>query len=349
MDFKSYLQVAAQEIEQETNKILNDWVKEVEKISPKLVPLTQHFIESCQGGKRLRGALVKLGWEIADKGKGGSGKGQEVTIVASAYEIFQTAILAHDDVIDLSSTRRGKQTLYMKLGGDHYGISQTIGLGDVGLYLPIKIITGLNLPDNVKNKAVSFFAQVVIETGLGEVLDVELPHLKVKRAESDVIAIHTLKTARYTISGPLVLGGILAGVDPETMQKIKLFGEYLGIAFQIQDDILGVFGDEQVLGKSVTSDIEEGKNTLLITQALKKADKKQKDILDEYYGKREINLEEVAQIKTIFTDTKALEYSEVRAGEYVKMAKKLIPEITHNIDHQNLLEQMSDYLVNRSK
>lgn len=354
MDFKSYLKIAAGEIEQKTEKILNDWLSEVEKISPKLVPLAKVFVDSCQGGKRLRGTLVKLGYEIGMndtymRKRSLTVVQDDINRIASAYEIFQTAILVHDDVMDLSLTRRGKPTLYMQLGGDHYGISQTIGLGDIGLYLPIKIISDTNLPDDIKNKAISFFAQAVIDTGLGQVLDVELPHLKGVRLESDVIAIQILKTARYTISGPLILGGILAGIDQEKIEQIKQFGEYLGIAFQIQDDILGVFGDEVELGKSVTSDIEEGKNTLLITQALKQANKQQKEILDKYYGKRKISLEEVEQIKAVFTDTKALEYSKAKASEYVKMAKELIPRITPDVRYQNLLEEMSEYLVNRTK
>lgn len=343
MDFQEYLKKSAEEIEITIEDFLKVWSKDIDTLSPRLLPLTNLLIEYCKGGKRLRGALVKLGYEMYE------GKGGEINKIASAYEIFQTAILAHDDIIDLSETRRGKPTLYRQLGGDHYGISQTIGLGDIGFFLTVKMMADTNFDPLLKNQALSFFAQAVVNTGLGEVLDVELPHLNQERNEQDVITIHKLKTAYYTISAPLILGAILAGADMSMQKRLEDFGENLGIAFQIQDDILGVFGDEKQLGKSVTSDIEEGKNTLLITEALKNANSAQKEILAKYYGKGRVDQEAVEQIKQVFTDTNALEYSQKRAEEYVKIAKKLIPEITDNQKYQDLLEEMSDFLVKRDK
>lgn len=349
MDFQEYLKKSANEIETTIQDFLKDWSKDVDNLSPRLLPLTSLLIEYCKGGKRLRGALVKMGYEMY------GGSGEEINKVAAAYEIFQTAILAHDDIIDLSETRRGKPTLYRALGGDHYGISQAIGLGDIGLFLTVKIIADTDFDSERKNKAISFFSQAIINTGLGEVLDVELPHLNQERKQEDVITIHKLKTAYYTISAPLILGAILAGLpatagaDVNIQNKIEKFGENLGIAFQIQDDILGVFGNAQELGKSVTSDIEEGKNTLLITEALKNANGEQKEILEKYYGKGKVNTETVEQIKNVFVQTGALDYSQKEASNYVKMAKQLIPEITDNKKYQSLLEEMSEFLVNRSK
>lgn len=378
MNFQDYLKISANEIEKEVDLILSIWSKEVEDISPKYAPLIELFIQSCQGGKRLRGALVKLGFDISNNviptkseghTEGSSQQSQlkqiprllsvarndngeiqkEILKIAAAYEIFQAAILIHDDVIDQSQTRRGKQTLYKALGGDHYAISQAIGLGDIGLYLPIKIIADTTLNSDIKAQALSFFAQAVIYTGLGEVLDVQIPHLNQKREERDVLVIHKLKTAYYTITAPLSLGVILAGGDKGLLQVLKNFGESLGIAFQIQDDILGVFGDEISLGKSVTSDIEEGKNTLLITQAMKNANDEQLKILNKYYGKGELDQEKLEQVRRVFVETGALEYSKTEAQNYVKIAKSLIPEITTNESYIKMLEQMAEYLVERSK
>ncbi len=347
MDFKDYLKTAAEEIDAELERFLKSWSAEVERISPSLPPLADVFIQNCYGGKRLRGALVKLGYEIT-RDRSLAISQDDINKIAAAVEIFQTAILAHDDIIDQSPTRRGRPTVYMSLGGDHYGISQTIALADIGFFLAVRLLSSASFPAEYKNQAIQAFSQTVINTCLGEVLDVELPHLK-KRTDQDVIAIHTLKTAYYTIIDPLRLGIILAGGDESLLASVEEFGKNLGIAFQIQDDILGVFGDEETLGKSVTSDIAEGKNTLLITQAFKKANAQQKQILDQYYGKTNIDQAGVEQIKKVFIETGALEFSKREAGSYVKISKSLIPKITQDPKIAGLLDEMGEYLVRRSK
>lgn len=347
MDFKKYLSVSANNLDQEIEKILTDFLHQVEKINLKLVPFALGLISSCKGGKRIRGVLVKLGYEIASSLTSFAPRNDEVIRVGAAYEILHAAILIHDDIIDQSQLRRGKPTLYQALGGNHYGVSQALAVGDVGLYLPIKLIADSNFLGEYKNKALSHFAQTIINTGWGEVLDVEIPHLGGNRVETDVLAIHSLKTAQYTVSGPLILGAILAGADEELLGMLGMLGENLGIAFQIQDDILGVFGEEEELGKSVTSDIEEGKNTLLITEALKRANPKQRQILDKYYGRGSRGgLEEV---RKVFGETGSLDYSHQFGLKYVTQAKKIIPQVTKDSNMRKLLQDLADYLVERSK
>ena len=357
MDFLNFLETSAKEI----NKTLDKLLKEFEKDqNPKLKPLIRELINANEGGKRLRGVLVLLGYKIfsGDHLRGGhmlksgshpGGEDREILKVAAAIEIFQTAILAHDDIIDQSLLRRNKPTLYQKLGGDHYGISQTICLGDIGFFIAAKILSDSNFAETEKNIAINLFNEMVITTGIGEMLDVQLPHLGLQRDEADVLEIHKLKTAYYTIVYPLSIGAILAGASSKDLEWINSFGENLGIAFQIQDDILGVFGDEEKLGKSVTSDIEEGKNTLLITQALKNASKDQKEILKRLYGRGNLNDEEFEQVKQIFISTGALDYSRIKEIEYVTSAKKVIPKITNDKSMQNLLFEMADFLINRDK
>lgn len=349
MDFKSYLNEAALEIDQEMDRFFGIWSEEVESVSPSLVPLAKVFTENCGGGKRLRGALVKLGYEIGGANLFHLEGGKEVLKVAAAVEIFQTAILAHDDIIDQSPLRRGKSTIYRQLGGDHYGISQTIVLADVGFFLSVRLIGQTDFPAEYKNKATNVFAQTVINTGLGEILDVELPHLKGERIEKDVVTIHKLKTSYYTIIDPLQLGAILAGASDNTLKAIGEFGEALGVAFQLQDDILGVFGDEKTLGKSVTSDIKEGKNTLLIIEALKMANEDQKKVLDRYYGKGNVGDTGLQEVRKVFIDTGALDKSRKEALKYVATAKKVIPQITEDLKKAELLSQMADFLIERDK
>ena len=220
MDFRKYLDKTARELDREVEKILNQWLKEVEGIDRKLVPLASAFIQSCQGGKRIRGVLVKLGYELTGK------KSKEILKIGAAYEIFHSAILAHDDIIDQSETRRGKPSLYKKLG-----ISKAITLGDLGFFLAIRVISESNFPAEYKNQATRLFAKTIVDTAVGQLLDIE---------KGNPIITAKLKTAHYTISGPLQLGAILAGMSPTSprLRRVKEFGENLGIAFQIKDDIL---------------------------------------------------------------------------------------------------------------
>lgn len=343
MDFKSYLSSTAQDIEIRIDDYKADWIEEINKISSKLISLIGTFAEAWEGGKRLRGTLVKLGYEMYSEAPN-----KDILDISAAYEIFQTAILAHDDIIDLSPTRRGKPTLYRQLGGDHYAISQTICLGDIGFFIAMKTIADSHFPENRKNLAVSEFSKMFINTGLGEMLDVELPHLKSKRTEEDVITIHRLKTAHYTISYPLIIGAIMGGAEESVLKKLQEFGEHLGIAFQIQDDILGVFGDEKTIGKSVTSDIEEGKNTILITYALEHANTEQLKILESHYGQGKLETDGLDRLKQVFIDTGALNYSKIRAQEYIEKARAIIPTLTRDSNHAELLKQMAEFLVQRS-
>lgn len=231
MDFKKYLEVSAHQIDQALEQVLSEFLSEVKKDKPKLTPFALGLINSCKGGKRIRGVLVKMGYEMV--------KPLEVEIlrIGAAIEILHAAILIHDDVIDQSATRRNQPTLYKALGGDHYGISQAISLGDIGLYLPIKIIADANFRNSLKIKAIRHLSQTIIDTGWGEVLDVELSNKK-ETSLKDIILLYKLKTAQYTISGPLVLGSLLAGGEEDLIRNLEAFGEKLGIAFQIHDDIL---------------------------------------------------------------------------------------------------------------
>lgn len=344
MDFQSYLKNTALEIEEKLNEFLENWSRETAAKSSKLSRLSQTFIEASQGGKRLRGVLVRLGYEMA-----GREYNPEILKGGVAYEIFQTAILAHDDIIDQSPLRRGKPTLWQALGGDHYGISQTICLGDIGFFLAYKLISESNFPEKEKNQAISIFTQTMLETALGEILDIELPHLKEVNSQKDVETIFRLKTAKYTLVGPLQLGVILGGGNNNLLDDIKRFGDDLGIAFQIQDDILGIFGDEKSVGKSVTSDAEEGKITLLYLHALKYGSGEQKGLLEKYYGKGKIGVIELEKIRKVFWETGALEACQKRAQELVVSAKKVIEGMEVSSEYKKLLMEMADFLVDRQK
>lgn len=209
MKFEGFLKKEAKVIEDNLKRELQLFKKTIK--DKKLVSLFDQFILSCQGGKRIRGVLVKIGYEIA------GGKGSlEIYKAAVAFEIFQTAILAHDDIIDQSPIRRGRPSLYKSVGNN-----QALVLADIGFFLSNTLI------DNPK--AAKFFNKAMINTGLGQLLDTN---------KSQTIQTYELKTAWYTFIGPLSLGAILGGANEKLLKNLEVFGKNLGIAYQIQDDIL---------------------------------------------------------------------------------------------------------------
>lgn len=317
MDFAQFLKKHSQIIDKRLEEVLERISGRANKASPELGKLFDEFINSTRGGKRIRGALVLLGYEI-----GGGKDYKRVLDGAAAFEIFQTAILAQDDVIDKSLLRRFKGSLYQSLGGDHRAISLTLCLSDIGFFSAYELLGSLKIEDSLKLKAVSLFSKTLTRTVFGVMLDIENPYLGRDFLEEDSIKTALLKTAGYTISGPLLLGATLAGAKDRILKKLQIFGDNLGIAFQIQDDVLGIFGDEINTGKSASSDIKECKATILIAYAQKKANTEQRKILKKYYGNKGIDERGIEKIRKIFINTKALEYANSQAEKYFDKAKK---------------------------
>lgn len=341
-DIKSYAKITTRKTERELKLFLSKWCAYSKSLSPQLYELTKLFKQHTIGGKMLRGSLVTLGYEINT-----TNKNNDIYKIAAAFEIVHTSLLIHDDIIDKSATRRNRPTVYKKLGGDHYAISQAICLGDMGFFLANQLINQSTFNPIMRTNISKMFSEMLLNTILGEMIDVNLSLPKAKHKESDIILMQKMKTAYYTIVWPLTIGAVLGGAKQPQLTAIKSFGESLGIAFQIHDDILGVFGDEKQLGKSVTSDIAEGKNTLLIAYAKEHASSNQKKLLQQYYGNSSVTNATHEIIKKIFIETGALHYSQMQAAEYVKHGKKFIPQITKLIVFQKYFFTFADYLITR--
>lgn len=336
MNIKKYIKTSREEIEKELKSVLS-----MLGTSPKLHKEQKLFAERLQGGKYIRGTMVKLGYHIA-----GGKDNSSLIKIAAAFEILHASFLIHDDIIDKSTFRRGKLTLYKALGGEHYGVSQAICFGDLGFFLAAKLIAKSDFPRHIKSKAFTLFYEIAIDTIFGQMMDIKLSQPGQKKKEEDVLLIHAHKTAYYTISGPLMIGACVGGASDSILSRLHEFGENVGIAFQLYDDILGVFGDEKIIGKS-TSDIEENKNTLLIAYALKKATPEQRKVLNSYYGKGTITSLQKKKIKQVFIDTGSLDYSYRLIDEYIAKGRAMIPTITKNKDLQQYMYAIIDFIINR--
>ena len=281
------------------------------------------FVFMNSDGKCLRALLIALGYFIATKKDDKS-----YLPLAAAYETFQTAILVHDDIIDNNDLRRGKTTInktYMEkfnkydLKDDYFeskkkNVSDSIGIcvGDIGFFLANNIIVENYAENTNLGRVLKCFNDIVINTGKGELIDVVLPfneeyYSKNRCLEKDILEIYELKTSHYSITGPCSLGMLLGGSSDRVIESIVKSLAPLGIAFQIKDDLLGIYGNVKNIGKSNTSDIKEFKQTILYSYVVNNTDYKTE--LLKYYGKMDLSLEEAEKVRDIFEKSGAKKYA----------------------------------------
>lgn len=312
--------------------------------SGRLTDHLQLLVASAAGGKVLRGTLVMLGYELS-----GASPNPAILTPAVAYEILNTALLIHDDAIDKGLMRRGQPTPFKSLGQNHYGLSQSICLGDSGFFLASKLLAEADFAPELRTTALGQLSHVIINTAAGQMLDVKLASIRQPPPLDDVLNIQKLKSASYSVVGPLQIGAIFGGAGLELLAAIERFGLPAGLAFQIQDDILGTFGEPMKLGKSVTSDIEENKPTLLLSYALTHASKADLKVLKKSYGSGKINSGQHKLIKQVFINSGALDYARAQAEHYSAQSKLAIFELTSDLRLQTLLAEFADFSINRQK
>ena len=224
-------------------------------------------------------------------------------------------------------------------------------MGDYGLFQANKVISDNYKDDANLAKVLSYFNETVLKTIRGELLDVITPFeskydiIDKKELEKDIMEIYRLKTAHYTIIGPLSTGMILAGADQAKLNDIEKIGEKIGIAFQIQDDILGIYSDET--GKVKGSDIKEAKQTILYSYTYNTG---YKDELMKYYGKEDITDEVIEKVKNIFDASGAKNYANHLMNKLYDEAKKDLNDIAWiKEEKKELLLGFVEYLRTRTK
>jgi len=190
--------------------------------------------------------------------------------------------------------------------------------------------------------------RILLEVGYGQALDVFYERRQ-DINEKDVLRVHQLKTGVYTGSGPLAIGAILAGVNKKYLSLLRKFGLPLGIAFQIRDDEIGLFLDEEKIGKPTGSDIREDKNTLLKIKALEKAKPSERKFLNSAYGNKNLTKKDILKVREITKRTGAYNYSHQMGLALVKKAKKHIPQITKNKKLAQTLSNFADFMIEREK
>jgi geranylgeranyl diphosphate synthase, type I len=230
------------------------------------------------GGKRLRPVFAYWGWRAVAAGEPDA----QVLLLFSALELLHACALVHDDVIDCSATRRGRPTTHIKFAelhrgrgwrgsADQFGLSAAVLLGDLALSWADDIVADVDLPPDALRRVRRVWADIRTEVLGGQYLDIVA---EASGAESihSAMTVNMYKTASYTVSRPLQLGAAAAADRADVHAVFHQIGTDLGVAFQLRDDVLGVFGDPLVTGKPSGDDLRSGKRTVLVAEAVRLAD-----------------------------------------------------------------------------
>ncbi len=272
---------------------------------------------ALRGGKRMRAALVAAGY--------GSHAWVGVCEPAMmAVELLQTYLLIHDDWMDDDPVRRGGPSVHMllreKLGTRTLGDAAAILAGDLASGYAQSVLLETQLPPERVLRAMQAFARTQVDVVTGQLAEMRAA-VRTGPLPS-VETIHALKTASYTVTGPLLLGATLAGADDARCAELERFGRPLGIAFQLRDDLLGVFGDPTATGKPVWNDIRQGKRTTLVTEL--RGDPRAEAVLARAFGKLDATHEDLEAVVRVMEQSGARGRVEARIRELCEEARRVL-------------------------
>ena len=309
-----------------------------------------------RGGKRLRGALAKQSYEMFSE----SATPSEIEFVALGIELFGTFLLVIDDADDRSINRRGEPTVHRLIeqflqnsqySGDlsHFGNMGTFYSAMSALSSYQSYLYEIKLEPQLVLKLAKSFTDTLLYALHGQLLEKEVSNTKIA-LENDVLEVHKYKTGYYTFFHPLQAGAIVAGVPQKEIQKLQEYALSAGTAFQLQDDILGMFGDDKVTGKPAVDDLREGKRTLLIVKALESANSTQRKLIMSALGNSGLTVEDANKVREIITETGSLEYNKQKCTELVDLAKSSFKEnftAYSETDQYRFFNGILDFIISR--
>jgi len=358
-----YAKKVLEDFQKQINPLINEYfdkkILEAEKIYPQtaLEALKVYRDVTTRGAKRARAAFAYMTYKMY----GGTNL-DEALKMGIVLELVHSYLLILDDFMDDSNIRRGDPTAHImfkdyakkhnfqSMDKSHFGESLAVTIAAAGFHMAMQILNELKFNDDVIERLSQNLNQKIEITAYGQIIDVANAASQ-NSSEEDVLKMLEWKTGVYTYENPIHIGAIMAGADsPKELKALSEYAIPAGIAFQIQDDILGVFGKEEELGKSVKSDIAEGKYTLLVNYALEKGDSVQQEFLRSMLGNKSISDKELEQVRDIFISTKALERSREKAHELVLKAKGSLVK-NHNpiwkSEGLDYLNGIAEYMIER--
>jgi geranylgeranyl diphosphate synthase type I len=292
------------------------------------------------GGKRLRARFCHSGWQaVARFGDRDAVATESLWDVCAALEVFQSAALVHDDLIDNSDTRRGRPSAHRALEGAHaqagwsgdaaaFGRSAAILLGDLLVAWSDDLLEHALERHPLAASVRAEYARMRRDVTVGQFLDIaEESAWSVNSADSHLeraLRVVSLKSARYSIEQPLVLGAAFAGADDEQLRALRRFGHPVGMAFQLRDDVLGVFGDAAVTGKPAGDDLREGKRTALVALTRQAIAPSARNLFDELLGDPDLTAEQIGFLQATIESSGALHRVETMIADYAAAADRAL-------------------------
>jgi geranylgeranyl diphosphate synthase, type I len=339
-------------LEQQLNREIERWASVDPELGDLLTTLKSTVL--C-GGKRLRAAFCY--WAFV--GCGGDPDDPGVIDAGSALEMLHTAALLHDDIIDASAQRHGRETVHLQYAGRHraaawrgdstpFGAGVGILLGDLALVYSDRLLG--RVPPAVRE----VFDEVRLEVNMGQYLDLLGAAQGLDggdQARTRAQRIRTYKTAKYTVERPLHLGAALAapGRFDQLVRPLSAFGVPLGEAFQLRDDLLGAFGDPEVTGKPVGDDLREGKPTLLAHLAYVRATGPEAQTFSSLFGAPELSPVEALELGRVMEATGARREVETEMARLAAMAEDALVTLPVRPEARQALRDLAAFATARDR
>jgi geranylgeranyl diphosphate synthase, type I len=306
------------------------------------------------GGKRLRPTFAYWGWRTV---RGSDDDDSPLITAAASLELLHACALVHDDVMDASDTRRGRPAAHTAFARTHldqkwfgdpevFGTAAAILLGDLLLAWAATMFASAELAAATRGATRHVFDDMCQLVMAGQYLDV-LTQARGDFSAAEALRVIEFKTSKYTVEGPLHLGAAAAGAAPEVSAVLSDYGLPLGEAFQLRDDVLGVFGDPSVTGKPAGDDLREGKHTLLTAFAMQSADADQAGALRGGLGNRGLDDDAVARLREVIVATGALEQVEQRITARTAQARAALDSSAISDESRAALDALAGAATDR--
>lgn len=307
-------------------EFVTDQANRLDELGPHLTSLLAAANDAVRGGKRLRAAFCYWGWRAA----GGDPEDDRIVTAAAAVEMLHASALAHDDLMDDSDTRRGRPAAHRQFEQVHrtsrwsgtatdFGAGAAILLGDLMLGWSDEMLRSCGLDDEHVMRALPYFDAMRTEVVSGQYLDL-VAQSAGQTSVPQAMRVVRFKAAKYTVERPLHVGAALAGARANLLAALSSYGIPLGEAFQLRDDVLGVFGDPGVTGKPAGDDLREGKRTVLIALARERGDADQQRVLDRHFARKRLDDHGVQQLRDAIEASGALSAVEELISELTSAA-----------------------------
>jgi geranylgeranyl diphosphate synthase type I len=298
------------------------------------------------GGKRLRPAFCYWGF----RGSGGSDC-PEIMTAAAALELLHASALVHDDVMDGSDTRRGQPALHRRFAANHaaagwhgpadsFGVGAAILMGDLLLSWTDEMFHASGFPAGATQRGHRVLSTMRTEVMAGQYLDL-LEQVSGAGTVESALRVANYKSAKYTVERPLHLGAALAGAPDAVVSAYSRYGVPVGIAFQLRDDVLGVFGDPTQTGKPAGDDLREGKRTVLVALAFARSSAAQAAALRRHLGDPDLGQAGVTQVREIITRTGALTECEKLIDRYLSEALTALADAPVTAEARDALAELA--------